>query len=344
MSRNIYKILFFWVIHLVLFAQLGKPTDYQKLLAIPEDTNKVWEWVKFGDWIQNENLDSAEYFYKKAFILSKKLDYWVGTALYYRTMSYYYGYRKANKNKGLYYAKIMLNEAFKRQDDLRIAKAYFFHGVVYQKAGQLDSSIFYYEKAIPGIAKVEPEQLANLYHNIAGIYDELRMIPVGWQYAQKAEDLYKKNNDTTGFISAILMKANLVAHSNNKTRLKELLNESIRLSKLIKHDLFLSLGYSGLASLTNQKLDSAIYYYKESIKFAKQSDSRVDVFTKRLSLCDIYLRNNDLKNAAKILFESMQDTSKLELSLSERALSANVRFKVFGQLGKLKEANNFPAR
>ena len=94
------KYFFLFILVLVcncIFAQTAKDSLLTIIQKNNQDTATVWALIDFGDIILYENIDSAEGYYNKAFAISKSINYWNGIALYFRSIAFYYGVRKGNR-------------------------------------------------------------------------------------------------------------------------------------------------------------------------------------------------------------------------------------------------------
>jgi len=248
-----------------------------QLSSIPEDTNRVLLYISIGQQYENNQPDSAIYYYTKASELSEQLDYVTGILKYYSNITYVYNIQ------GKLDTALQLN-----LKSVELARS---HGTERQLAaclGNVASSYLYlekYEKALSYylegsnlFQKSGNEQyLCILYDNLSVVYIKLKQPEKAKEYAEKAVALARETND--------------------------------------QYNLSISLSNLGLSLMKLQNLQEAIVSFSECLEVAEQTDNQYLKETALINLADIYRRlgNYDkLKTYAEeglVLAKNLEDIS-----------------------------------
>ena len=324
-------------------AQQAKDSLFTIVQKNKQDTATVKALIDFGDIILTENIDSAEGYYNKALAISKSINYWNGIALYYRSVTYYYGGRKRNREKGLHFGNEYLKQAIAHNDEMNTGKAYGTLAVVYQRFHEYDSCIYFYQKAIPVIEKTAKSSLPVIYGNMAGVYDQMQLVDKAIEYASKAQELYRIDKDTAGIVSTYINMASAYSWDTafNEKQI-DVLQKGIALSKKINNLFHLSVLYNNLAGfyMDIKKYDSALHYINEAVAVAEKSGSQTDKAELLISLANIYNTKKDYAKALSVINRVAADTAGIALPITKQRLLLDVKYESLNGLGRYKEANN----
>ena len=323
-------------------AQQAKDSLFIIIQKNNQDTATVKALIDFGDIILNENIDSAEGYYTKAFAISKSINYWNGIALYFRSIAFYYGVRKSNRDKGMQFGNEYLKEAIAHNDEKNTGKAYGVLALLYQRFQEYDSCIYFYQKAIPIIERTAKSSLAVIYGNIAGVYDQMQLVDKAIEYANKAQELYRIDKDTAGIVSTYINMASAYSWDTATANKQiDVLQKGISLARRINSPYQLSVLYNNLSGsyMDLKKFDSAIYYINQALFFTEKSGSKTDRAELMISLAEIYNNKKDYSKALEVINKINADTADVSLTLSKQRLLLNLEYKCLNALGSYKEAN-----
>ena len=224
----------------------------QQLSTTPEDTNRVLLYISIGQQYENNQPDSAIFYYVLARDLSEQLGYVTGTLKYISNIGYVFNFQ------GKLDTALQLN-----LKSVELARS---HGTERQLAaclGNVASSYLYlekYEKALSYylegsnlFQKSGNEQyLCILYDNLSVVYIKLKQPEKAKEYAEKAVALARETND--------------------------------------QYNLSISLSNLGLSLMKLQNLQEAIVSFTECLEVAEQTDNQYLKETALINLADIFRR------------------------------------------------------
>ena len=210
----------------------GKDAVIQELLSTREDTNKVLLLIKLGNTLEQNQPDSASYYYTLAGNLSKKLNYLRGTFKFISNITAVLNIQnKFDSSLTLNLQSIEI--AQKLKDERYLAIAYNNTGGSYYNIKDFEKCIIYFLKAATIFDKQKDElSLGLLYANLSGIYADMNLNDLSYTYGLKAIKAGQVIQDTA------ILKEGLNNTSSALLGLKKydsalvLSNQSINLSKL----------------------------------------------------------------------------------------------------------------
>jgi signal transduction histidine kinase len=305
------------------------------------DTSSVLLLLNQGITLTNQNPDSALIYFNQSYQLSQKINYWKGKASYFSEMAYLYGNRKMDKQKGLFYAKRLLSEAQKQKDQLQIAKGLFAHGMIYQTFGQYDSTLKYYELAIPIIRQTSTKNLPVIYNNLANICSELKLTQKGIEYGSKALKLYQNQQDTLGIIASSINLSSLFSiEEKYSSSYKIVLMSALPLAVKSDNKYYLSIIYNNLSAYyrDRQNADSSKFYIEKAIILSEFLEEKKDIFEMNLSLAYVLVKNKEFQNSLKTLNRTLADSTEVFLSLENKSLIEKIKIEAYSGLKNYQKA------
>jgi signal transduction histidine kinase len=326
--------IFLIISFLPLIAQKPRP-------LLRSDTSSALILLNKGIKLTNQNPDSALIYFNQSYQLSQKINYWKGIASYFSEMAYLYGNRKMDKPKGLFYAKKLLSEAQKQKDQLQIAKGLFAHGMIYQTFGQYDSTLKYYELAIPIIRQSSTKNLPVIYNNLANICSELKLTQKGIEYGSKALKLYQNQQDTLGIISASINLSSLFSIDEKyNSHYKNILTKALPLAIKSDNKYYLSIIYNNLSAYfrDKQNADSSKIYIEKAIALSEFLEEKKDIFEMNLSLAYVLVKNKEFRNSLNILNRTLVDSTEIFLSLENKSLIEKIKIEAYSGLKNYEKA------
>jgi signal transduction histidine kinase len=307
-----------------------------------QDTSMVWAMMDYGKIMSNENVDSAIFYYKKAFNLSKKLSYKKGISQYYFAMTFLESSRLSNHREALRLSKEYELFATNEKNDKFLSGAYFSLAQAYQGLDQYDSSIYYYENTLKLLEKIKsPSKIASIYGSISRIYSHQKMDNIALEYIDKAMDMNVKQKDTSALIVNYINKSTLYYQMKNTKGEEKCNREGLRLAILSKNP------YLQIAICTNtgamfedrKQYDSSLYYNQRAYQLAKEYGSPVKSINPLIGIVACYAKKKDFNEANKYLQIIAQNPDIQRITLEQQLLITEQKIKVFNGIGKYKEAS-----
>ena len=306
-----------------------------------QDTSTVLALVEYGKLLLNHSVDSAEYYYQKAFVLSKKLAFKRGIYQYYMNTIFLIGNRNEDIKKALQLSKELEIFAKKEKNDKYLSGAYFAYAVTYQNSEQYDSSIHYYEKALHLFEKTKNEvDVSTIYGNISNIYRSQNMFDIAMEYNNKALNADIKVKDTSSIISDYINKS-IIYYGKKDTKNEERYNrEALRLSELSNSPYQIMLACTNIASMFEDRdqYDSSLFYNQRAYWLSKKYGASINNVDILLSIAHGYSKKKEFMNANKYLNLATSDSTIQLLSLEKQLSLIELKINIFSAVGRYKEA------
>ncbi|MEO5942686.1 MAG: sensor histidine kinase [Ferruginibacter sp.] len=168
----------------------------QELKSAKEDTNKVLLLIKIGNNLEQNNPDSAGYYYSLAGNLSKKLQYLRGTFKYISNITAVLNIQsKFDSSLALNLQSIDI--AKKLNDSHYLGIAYNNTGGSYYNIKNFEKCIEYFLKAVTVFEQSkENGSVGLLYANLSGIYSDMDFNKKAYDYGLKAIAVAQQIEDT----------------------------------------------------------------------------------------------------------------------------------------------------
>jgi signal transduction histidine kinase len=306
-----------------------------------QDTSMVWAMMDYGKVMTDENVDSAVFYYKKAFTLGKKLNHKKGIAQFYFAMIFLKSSRLSNHQEALRLSKEYEQFAKNEKNDKFLSGAYFSLAQAYQGLNQYDSSIYYYENTLKLLEKTKsPSKIASIYGSLSRIYSEQKMDNIALEYIDKAMDMNIKQKDSSALIINYINKSTLYYQMKNTVGEEKCNREGLRLAILTKNPyLQISICTNTGAMFEDRKqYDSSLYYNQRAYQLAKEYGSPIKSINPLIGIVACYAKKKDFKEANKYLQIISQNPDIQRISLEQQMLITEQKINVFKGIGKYKEA------
>lgn len=203
------------------FAQVNVDSMKRLLPTMPGDTNQILTLLQIGNHYEQENLDSSEFYYRKALRLSKDLN-----ALFFEGKTISWFTDVLNRNGKLAEA-LQLNlralDIGKQLNHTRLTVASLANVANnYQYIGDYEKTLQYQFEALPIVEKMgDPVFLSSVLNNISGTYQLMRQYEKALPYAERSLKITEEQEDYFGEASALL---SLGIISNKAGRHEDALN------------------------------------------------------------------------------------------------------------------------
>jgi two-component system NarL family sensor kinase len=197
----------------------------------PDDTAKVYLYYAYGNLVENENLDSALFFYNKAKTLAEKLNFLKGQ------FKYAANYSAVMNMQGKLDESYAINKwalDFALRHNLPdVPKAYTNLGNSLQLKGHYDSASIYYLKAIEGFEKSGETQYLNiLYQSMGVLFESLKQYDMAHRYHDKSIALSARIKDSLTLSSELVNKAIAYTMEKKMDEALPLLQQAIAIMQL----------------------------------------------------------------------------------------------------------------
>ncbi|WP_417289732.1 tetratricopeptide repeat protein [Corallibacter sp.] len=300
---------------ILLFATTSVFSQVDSLLlelkTIKDDTSKVKLLNEIGRKSFNTNITLAFKHLQDAIILSEKLNYKSGLADSYKNLGTAYFYTRAYDSTRVYWQKSL--QSIPASDSRKKGDAYNNMGVLFQRLGIVDSSLYNYKKSLVYRLKLKDSSFAaRSYNNIAALNRQKGNYQEALDYYFKALPIYRSyslKKETSDALNGIgLLYKNLESFDKALAYLQE----AYDLRKEIKNPRLIASSINNLAALYYEIGDykKSKSYYLEYLDFAeKMNDKR--------SLAGIYSNLGNISKSEDLIDQAMVYYSKANKLFSD---------------------------
>lgn len=284
------------------FGQSEKSIDsLKKLIAsYPNDTSKVFTYIKIGRIFENYNIDSAIFYYQKAGTLSKEINSVEGEIKYISNYSAVLNtLGKYDQSLALNFKSYLLAKKIKSPKNEALALSNI--AVSYQFNDELNKSLEYYLKALVIFEKNGINTyLPQIYSNVCGLYMSLNQPDAALKYALKGVQLADVK-DKNGICGAYINLGNAYKGLKKYEEALSAQEKAYQFATQINNYEFKANACVNIADIylaTNRNKEELIKKYEEANSLFK---SQNDPFGEALSLrgISIALLNNNQCYEAK---------------------------------------------
>lgn len=274
--KLLFRTIFLFFLHTQLFAQ---STDVHAILErirkSKQDTNRVLAYIEYGQYLENQNLDSAAKYYLKADALSEKLDYQIGKFKFRSNYTYILNLQ-GKFEEGLKLNRESLEIAKKLNHRVNIGKSLNNIAASYTYMGNFTEAIKYFQLSASEFDRLGMKEfLPRLYISIGSAFEQAKLFNKSLIYKQKALQLTRPMNDSLTLADIL---TNIGGCYFNLKRYEESLahfQEGLVVAEKIHSDIFITQAYAGLCR-TNRLLknfDEAWGYGQKGLVLARKSGS-----------------------------------------------------------------------
>ncbi|MHC1777746.1 MAG: tetratricopeptide repeat protein [Lentimicrobium sp.] len=234
--KHIIKILFFFLLinigHWPVSAQNQKLDSLNRLISKETDAKvRINHMLEKADLLAIINLDSAIILNLKILEDSKQANFNHGQEEARLKLVYTYSY-KGNFNAALGQLRGLQHLVEQKKDSGSFANYYATAGLYYGMQSKYDSSIYFYEKAIPLYEKKgNRERTSQSASNLAIAYQQQSNYSKALYYQQKSLKIHEEDGNISGQAYTTVNMANTYMNMGDHQRAESYFLKSIGLSK-----------------------------------------------------------------------------------------------------------------
>ena len=258
----------YWIIRCVLLGLCLMPYSFvQAQQPSAADTSQAHSLMKLGhDFLEKEELDSAEFYYLRAGELSRKVGYNSGISSYIRY------YLRILSRRGRYKEGLALSleavQLSKKLSKEELSIAYNNAGRMHGIMGQMEAAIRYYLKALK-IAEATGNELNEMRfsNNLATVFADLADKEKCFQYASRGYQLAQDLNDADGMTYCLINIGNAEIMYKQYENANMHFHESLKLGKQIGRLDYVLVSYVKLGEIETEQENypSALGYYQQGL-------------------------------------------------------------------------------
>jgi signal transduction histidine kinase len=287
---------------------MNKDSLLNVLHSAKEDTNKVLLYINTGQQYENNQPDSAAYYYTRAKLLSEQLNYTVGIIKYISNITYILnlqGKTDSSLKLNLYSVEL----ARKINDKKRIAFGLSNVGTSYLDMEQYENAADYFLQAIKILEESGLKQyLSVLYNNLSILYEKMMQYDKSVQYGQQAVDISRALNDSSNLCIALNTLSVPLIGNNRHTEAIPYLRESLRICELINNTYLRESCLINLATVYDKtgKAAEHFLYASQALQLAKELEDKDGIAEGYALLASYYLHQLQWEKAKTNALQSLQ--------------------------------------
>ncbi|MFD2870891.1 tetratricopeptide repeat protein [Mucilaginibacter ximonensis] len=228
----------------------------------------------------------------------------------------------------------------KTPDDTDEGECYNNMGITYDSKGDLSKALdFYFKALLINIKHNDQNAAATKYSNIGIIMQELELYPKALAYYQRALAIWEKTGDKQGISTANQNIGDLYIVQKNYEQGKPYIDRAYRIIKQLNDTEGLALVYFdlGLYNYSVKRVDSTIYYLKQSLKLADQNKMLYAKAYALIGLAKVYNWLKDYRQAHTFAVQAKESGKQLKSLIVETDASEQLSLALAG-LKRFKEA------
>ena len=307
-----------------LFHAHGQKTDsLQKLLHLAkEDSSKVLLYYEYGEALENNDADSAVYYYQKGKELAEKIGFKKGIGAF---ASHYIVIlnNRGEFKEALKIAKEALDIYKISGDKKDLAVAYLNVGSEWQYLSDFGLAADHYLLAKKMAEETGDKRLQRITNNnLASVFIELHDYEKGRQYAEKSLLIAKELKNDYAISSSMYNIATANIHLKKYDTALALYKEIEAIGNKTADDILLLDGWLGMADAYSalHKHAAAEEYYNKVISFSKTKNTPEYEMYACMGMADLLLKTGNFATAEKYINEGVELAQKLETKLELKDL------------------------
>ncbi len=320
------KLLLFiqGIFYCFLFHAYGQKNDslLRLLQSANEDSSKVLLYYEYGEALENNDADSATYYYKKGKELAEKIGFKKGIGAF---ASHYIVIlnNRGEFKEALKIAREALDIYKTSGDKKDLAVAYLNVGSGWHYLSDFGLAADHYLLSKKMAEEIDDKRLQRITNNnLASVFIELHEYQKGRQYAEKSLQIAKELKNDYAISSSMYNIATADIHLKEYDAALALYREIEAMGNKNADDILLLDGWLGMAdtySALNNQAASAEYYNKVIIFSKKENTPEYEMYA-CMGMADLLLKTKDFVHAQKYINDGIALAQKLETKLELKDL------------------------
>ncbi|KAA6440623.1 tetratricopeptide repeat protein [Dyadobacter flavalbus] len=268
-----FTILILLIYNSVLAQDNEANAILEKIQKSKEDTNRVLAYVEYGQYLENQNLDSAAKYYLKAEALSRKLNYPAGKFKFRSNYTYILNLQ-GKFEQALRLNNESLEIAREMKSPLNIGKSMANIAASYTYMGNFTNAIRFYQQSADQFEKLGQKTfLPRLYVNIGTAFEHANLFNKSLEYKQKALRLARPMNDSLQLADILTNLGGCLFNLKKYEQSLAYYSEGLAVAQKIGSDIFVVQAYGGLCRTNRglKKLDKAREFGEKGLKLARET-------------------------------------------------------------------------
>lgn len=309
----------------------------------PKDSAAVFDLVKKGLAIMDEQPEKAMALYTQAEQLSKSSGFYDGAGYALAYMGLAAGQQGDHEKSKNYYREAMTYCLHARECKFVIAFLYMNIGLTWKEQGDYYYANEYFHKSLSAFQQYLPghKSMTAVYINLIGMQARMGSYPKALAYADQAIQLATKNKQQQFLALALLNKGNTLytmklADSALPYYYRGVTIATALADKKLFSSLYLAIGN---AALQKEQNDTAAQYFEKVISLNKDRNTGLlfGYILPRYSLGMAYRKMKQYGKAEKVLLEGLDKAGRTGLTENEYD-GHGVLSDVYEGMGRYKEA------
>ena len=342
--RNYLLILLIFFSSAKSFAQNGKRDSLLELLpALKEDTNAVMIYLDLGETFEGSEPETAKKYFKKAQLLSEKIDYYNGinkSLIYFSNVFLI----QSKFDSSLAYAKKTLQLAREKKDSLKIGIALFNAGSVYRFMSDYETAIAYCLEGAKILEKINQKRVsAQLNNGLQNLYMSLGQYDNAIKFGELAVKQSREiKNDNFLAIALSNVALSYMERDDLLWKAKSVLLEANKIAIKMGNHSIAATALNNLAEIAIRENNYELVkkYIEQSLLLHKQIGSAEGEAISLRAYAIYYLHEKDFEKAKTYAENSLkinkENDYKLEMAKSLSTLS-NITF----AMGDIQTGNRY---
>ena len=271
--------------------------EMKKELPSLKGVERVKLLYKLGIKYRRNNIDSAEYYTRKAFEAADLLGDDEMVLKCYSSLGVLYK-NQGRYDKALYFydqAILMANDL--NREDFR-AKLYNNKGVVYKKLGKLTTARDFYQKALNIKLSINDSAgIAASYGNIGVIYKNQGKYNMALDFYLKANRIQEALGDKRRVANSYINIAGIYKGQKQIDEAIKIYQKVLDIALDLKNKKLLAVAYNNIGTIyrDDEKFEIAISSYRKALKLSEEIADEVGVITYSINIGEAYTQLNTRK-------------------------------------------------
>ena len=282
----------------------------QQLDLAKEDTTKLVLFEQIGRAYRSVNPQKSIQYLDEGIALAEKGDayFYLSNLLSFKGVVLMYNLRKHEKAKNTYIENLRVIGLLKKAYPEKLANAYLGLGRAYGILQEVDSSLKYYEKAIPVFKSLQNlSRVAQCNQYIGSLYSTQEKGEQALVFYTKAIQYAENGVDPKTEISSVMSMASVFFKLMQLQKAEVYYKKVIRLGEKYGNNKYFPIAVSSLANIYKRlgMDDKALIYLQKSLESSTKLGSKYGVATALQNLGSYYLQKSNREEVEKHYREAL---------------------------------------